>query len=162
MRPRLVLAALALLLALGLPWGVVGAQTVYVPGWVLAPYCSLDYDGWMVCTAGFVSPGYVLPGQGATYAGYQTAARVTIVLGLILLAHWSRRGGSWQLPTAALLQVVAVALAGTALRSGAVAALIAAALLLTTQWRPRAGSVHSSVDDDSRPPTTATGAPASA
>lgn len=131
MSPRLLLAAVALLLALGLPWGVVGAETVYVGGWVSPSFCTVSWDGWLDCTPGFVSPGYLLPGQGAAYAGYQTTARVTIVLGLFLMAHWSRHGGSWQLPTAALLQVVAVALAGTALRPGAVAALIAAALLIT-------------------------------
>lgn len=127
---RVVLAAGALLLALGLPWGVVGPESVYVPGWVAPSYCTFDADGFMSCTPGFVSPGYVFAGQGAAYAGFQSSARVTIVLGLILLAHWWRHGGSWQLPTAAVLQVGAVALAGSALRSGAMAALLAAALLL--------------------------------
>lgn len=130
MTPRLALAGLALLLALGLPWGVVGAETEYVPGWMSPSFCSIDADGYLWCTPSFVSPGYVLPGQGATYAGFQTSARFTIVVAGLLMAHWSSRGGRWQLPTAALLQVAAVALAGSALRSGAVAALIAAVLLL--------------------------------
>jgi hypothetical protein len=137
-RSRVALAALALLLALGLPWGVVGEESVYVAGWVAPSFCSVDADGFMSCTPGFVSPGYLLPGQGASYAGYQTTARVTIVIGLLLLALWARDGGAWKLRLAALLQVAAVVLAGTALRSGAVAALIAAAVLL---WAARAPSV---------------------
>lgn len=130
MNARLTFAALALLLALGLPWGVVGPESEYIAGWVAPSYCTIDSDGWMWCTPGFVSPGYTVPGQGATYAGFQTSARFTIVLAVLLMAHWSRTGGRWQLPAAALLQVGAVVLAGSALRSGAVAALIAAALLL--------------------------------
>ncbi len=135
MRSRVALAALALLLALGLPWGVVGEESVYVAGWVAPSFCTVDADGFMSCTPGFVSPGYLLPGQGASYAGYQTTARVTIVVGLVLLALWARDGGAGKLRLAALLQVAAVVLAGTALRSGAVAALIAAAVLL---WAARA------------------------
>lgn len=130
MNARLTLAALALLLALGLPWGVVGPESEYIAGWIAPSFCMVDADGWMWCTPGYTSPGFTVPGQGAAYAGFQTSARFTIVIAGILMAHWSRNGGRWQLPTAALLQVGAVALAGTALRSGAVAALIAAALLL--------------------------------
>lgn len=135
---RVLLAAVAMLLALGLPWGVVGAESEYVAGWVTPSFCTVDADGWMSCTPGFVSPGFDIPGQGAAFAGYQGSSRVTLVLGLALLAHWSRRGGTWQLPTAALLQVVAVVLAGTALRPGAVVALIAAALLAVESGAPRA------------------------
>lgn len=130
MTARLTMAALALLLALGLPWGVVGAETEYIGGWIAPSYCTYDADGWMWCTPGYVSPGYTVPGQGAAYAGYQTSARFTIVLAALLMAHRARFGGRWQLPAAALFQVGAVVLAGTALRPGAVAALIAAALLL--------------------------------
>ncbi|WP_420110570.1 hypothetical protein [Pseudactinotalea sp.] len=130
MTGRLALATVALLLALGLPWGVVGPETEYVAGWIAPSYCSVDSDGWLWCTPGFTSPGYTVPGQGAAYAGFQTSARFTIVLAVLLMAHWTRNGGRWQLPAAALLQVGAVVLAGSALRSGAVAALIAAALLL--------------------------------
>lgn len=130
MNARLTLAAVALLLALGLPWGVVGPETDYVAGWIAPSYCTVDSDGWMWCTPGFISPGFTVPGQGAAYAGFQTSARFTIVLAALLMVHWSRHGGRWQLPAAALLQVGAVVLTGSALRSGAVAALIAAALLL--------------------------------
>lgn len=130
MTGRVALAAVALLLALGLPWGVVGAETEYVAGWMTPSFCVNTWDGYLDCTYSYISPGFVIPGQGASYAGYQTSARITIVLGAVLLLHWTRNGGRWQLPAAALLQVGAVALAGTALRPGAVAALLAAALLL--------------------------------
>lgn len=144
---RVVLAAAAMLLALGLPWGVVGPETEFVAGWITPSFCTVDADGWMWCTPGFVSPGYVVPGQGAAYAGYQSSARVTLVIGLVLLAHWSRHGGSWQLPTAALLQVGAVALAGSALRAGAMAALLAAALLLV-ESRMSGGRLSGAHDRD--------------
>jgi len=148
MSSRLTLAALALLLALGLPWGVVGAESEYIAGWIAPSFCTLDVDGWMSCTPGFVSPGFTVPGQGATYAGFQTSARVTIVLAGFLMLHWSRYGGRWQLPSAALLQVGAVALTGTALRSGAMAALIAAALLLAESGLLRGRSLPLPRGDD--------------
>jgi hypothetical protein len=148
MTGRVALAAVALLLALGLPWGVVGAETEYVAGWMNPSYCIATWDGYLDCTYGYISPGFVIPGQGAAYAGYQTSARITIVLGAVLLAHWTRRGGRWQLPTAALLQVGAVALAGTALRSGAVAALLAAALLLAESGLLRGRALPASNGDD--------------
>lgn len=136
---RVLLAAAALLLALGLPWGVVGPESEYVAGWMTPSFCTVDADGWMSCTPGFVSPGFVLPGQGAAFAGYQGSSRVTLVLGLALIALWVRRGGTWQLPTAALLQVAAVVLAGTAMRPGAVVALIAAVLLVVEAGRSDGG-----------------------
>ncbi|GAB2604143.1 hypothetical protein [Pseudactinotalea suaedae] len=148
MNGRVALAAAALLLALGLPWGVVGAETEYVAGWMNPSYCIATWDGYLDCTYGYISPGFVIPGQGAAYAGYQTSARVTIVLGGALLLHWSRNGGRWQLPSAALLQVGAVALAGSALRPGAVAALIAAALLLAESGLLRGRSLPRSGGDD--------------
>lgn len=147
MRPRLLLAVVALLLALGLPWGIVGPESEYVPGWMTPSFCTTDADGWMWCTPGFVSPGMTFAGQGAAYAGYQTSARITIVLALVLIALWARSGatasGAWQLRAAAVLQIAAVALAGTALRSGTMAALIAAALLLMEAgWGSRTTSVR--------------------
>lgn len=128
--PRVMLACAALLLALGLPWGIIGPESEFMAGWMTPMYCSVDFEGYMWCSPGMFWPGTVLPGQGATYAGYQSSARVTIVLGLILVAWWSQRGGRWPLLAAAGLQVAAVVLAGSALRSGAVIALIAAVLLV--------------------------------
>jgi hypothetical protein len=126
----------------------VGAESEYVAGWITPSFCTFDADGWMSCTPGFVSPGFSVPGQGATYAGFQTSARFTIVLAGILMVQWSRHGGRWQLPAAALLQVGAVALAGTALRSGAVAALIAAALLLAESGLLRGRSLPATGSGD--------------
>lgn len=128
-----MLAVVALLLALGLPWGVAGPESEYVAGWVTPMFCTPGADGVTLdCTPGFVSPGFTVAGQGAAYAGYQTSARVTIVLALVLVALWWRGGATatWPLVAAAALQVASVALVGSALRSGAMAALLAAVVLV--------------------------------
>src|SRR5690625_2500924 len=90
--PWIGTALALLLLSLGLPWGVVGAEWHHVPGWFNPGTCVTTADGDMDCTPGFASPGYRLLGRRAPVAGYTSDARVVLVaaVGLRLLAFYRR------------------------------------------------------------------------
>lgn len=136
--PRLGAALALLLLSLGLPWGVVGAESHYVPGWFNPGHCMLQADGYLWCTSGFASPGYLLAGPGAPMAGYASNARVSLAAAVGLIGWALYRRTTAPLGWAVGLTVAAVVLAGTALRPGAVAAILAV-LLLLAERRQRVG-----------------------
>lgn len=128
--PRVGAALILLLLALGLPWGVVGPESVYVRGWYSPGTCVLQADGYLWCNPGYLAPSYLLPGQGAPMAGYASSARVFLVAAVLILAWALYRRTTPALGWVIGLTAAAVALSGTALRTGAIAAILAVVLLV--------------------------------
>lgn len=128
--PRVGAALVLLLLALGLPWGVVGPESYFVAGWYTAGSCVLDTDGFMWCDPGYLSPGYTMAGPGAPMSGYLSPARVFLVVVVAILVWGAYRASTSALGWAIGLTAVAVLLTGTALRTGAIAAILALVLLV--------------------------------
>lgn len=136
MRPGVVIAAgVLLLLALGLPWSV--SSMAYIPGWYDAGTCMPNLaEGTVYCTGGFVAPGRSV-GSGASH-GVDTVARVFLVGALVLMAVARRQGRSVWLTIAGAVVLLGVLLTGLAAQGGQLAALAAAALLLSAGFSDRA------------------------
>lgn len=134
-----IVSAVLLLLALGLPWS---ASTLdYVSGWYSPGFCTPNFfSGTVDCTPGFASPGMSV-GSGASH-GADSVARVFLVGALVLIVLARRQGRSVWLTVAGAAVLLGVLLTGLAAQGGQLAALAAAALLLYAglSGREHAGS----------------------
>lgn len=128
MPARIGAALAALLLSFGLPWGVVGERSRFDPGYWIS-VCHTDMDGALWCTPYWTGGGVEL-GPGDPIPGFQSPARVGLVIVIALVVLHLRGHGSARLLWAAgAVLIASAALVGSAMRPGAVAAIIAAVLL---------------------------------
>jgi hypothetical protein len=138
-----VLAALLLLVSLGLPWGhSLSWSTRHHAGWMTPMLCRTvqAWDGWYesVCDPGFVSAGWTsTTAERETSPGAAHASRFGVVAGLVLIAlAWRQRRRRWLLLAAAVVAVMTVLTAGLGFgHAGASAAWLAVALLASNARR---------------------------
>lgn len=137
-----------LTLSLGLPWAVAGDETTWVPGWYVAGSCVMDADGYLWCTPGFASPGFIVPGVGASMTGAASPARVFIVAAILAALWWLAGGPRRATVIAAGAVAVAVVLYGSSVQAGSLVALTAVAVLLAQ----RAGRLPAPPSSSAEPP----------
>lgn len=121
---RLIVAAVLIVLALGLPWSP--STLDYQPGWITPSYCIPDSDGWLHCTPGNYVGG-LTTGSGQL-AGAQTVARVFLIAALLLVALARGRRG-W-LMAAAIVLGAGILVHGLGMLGGQVATVAAIGLLV--------------------------------
>jgi len=133
-RVAVLVAALLVVLSLGLPW-TTSTQT-YVPGWMAPSMCVPSADGTIWCSGAFISPGFMT--GSAALSGAGSVARVFLIGALVLiLVAWTRGESRW-LGLAGAGLLVAVLLAGLTALGGQLAACAAALALLYAGLSPRA------------------------
>lgn len=123
-RPLVLVAAVLLILALGLPWSPSSLE--YRPGYIAPGFCFSDADGFLDCAPGTYIAGSTV-GSGEL-AGAQTVARVFLVAALVLVVL-ARNRRAWLLAAAGTV-TAGMLIHGLGLLGGQVAAIAAIALLV--------------------------------
>jgi len=149
------LAVATAALSLGLPWGTAGSA--YVSGYFTPGMCATvyDYEGWasLDCTAGFVSPGFVL--GGGEYTGAQHPARLFIAVVIALLVTGLRRHPVMTSRTAVVVGTVGFLAFGVQPAAGQLALAVSVAASWTSL---RAAGGHLLPEAVRRPRTPSQGA----
>lgn len=140
-RGLLTIAAIAGVLALGLPW-TSGTSGYASGGWYVAGSCATttDAEGYatMDCTPGYLSPGVYMAGT-SPQAGYATDIRVWMGVTAVLLVAGLRRG-SRKLQAGSLAVAVAGGLTHLNAMPGHLAYAVAVSIVAWVVLRPRAGN----------------------
>lgn len=126
----LALAAVLVLLSLGLPWR--SSSTIYLPGTITPGFCYMDQGGYMTCDVGTYMAGMII-GAGPL-SGLHLTVRVFLVAALVLIVLAAGRR-SWLLAAAVILGAGLV-VTGLAATGGQIAALGAILLILRAVRRP--------------------------
>lgn len=126
----MVLAAVLLIVSLGMPWSRTVTAGLDVSHSLLPGTCTTMVDGSLDCTGMTWVPGWSTGSQVAVGAGYDSGARVGLVLALVAILMAYRRSNPTLLlgvPAGVGLAVVAAGLTGFAGQLLALAACVVVA-----------------------------------